>query len=291
MERNTVGLVMEGGGMRGMFTAGVLDVMMEHHIRVDGAIGVSAGAVFGCNYKSGQIGRAIRYNKRFCNDRRFAGFGSWIRTGDLYSKSFAYGEVPQHLDPFDTLAFAKDPMPFYVVATDAKTGSAVYHNCKTGDAEDIEWMRASASIPLASRAVRIGEWELFDGGVADPIPIAKFREIGYKNNIVILTREEQYIKKEIRGKFFLSIFLRKYPALIRQIENRHKIYNQTLAALEKYERDGNVLILRPPQAVRPKLLERDPEVLDTIYRLGRQEAEKNIESIHKFIKKSRDSSF
>lgn len=123
------GLVMEGGAMRGMFTAGVTDVLMENNIAFDGAVGVSAGAVFGCNYKSGQIGRVIRYNTRFCKDRRYCGIGVLLKTGDLYSKDFAYREVPEKLDVFDTEAFKKNPMEFYVVCTDMNTAQAVYHKC------------------------------------------------------------------------------------------------------------------------------------------------------------------
>ena len=107
------GLVLEGGAMRGMFTAGVLDVLMEHNIQLDGAIGVSAGAVFGCNYKSHQIGRTIRYNTEYCNDKRYAGFGNLLRTGNLYSEQFCYHTVPEKLDPFDTKAFRENPMDFF----------------------------------------------------------------------------------------------------------------------------------------------------------------------------------
>ena len=150
------GLVLEGGAMRGMFTAGVLDVLMEHDITVDGAIGVSAGAVFGCNYKSHQIGRTIRYNTQYCNDRRYASFKNLLRTGNLYSEQFCYHDVPEKLDPFDETAFAASPMDFFVVCTDVKTGEPIYHKCRKGDAEDVRWMEASASMPLAAKIVQIG---------------------------------------------------------------------------------------------------------------------------------------
>ncbi len=156
--------------MRGMFTAGVLDVLMEHDITVDGAIGVSAGAVFGCNYKSHQIGRTIRYNTQYCNDRRYASFKNLLRTGNLYSEQFCYHDVPEKLDPFDETAFAASPMDFFVVCTDVKTGEPIYHKCRTGDAEDVRWMEASASMPLAAKIVQIGHYGLLDGGIADSIP-------------------------------------------------------------------------------------------------------------------------
>ena len=182
------GLVLEGGAMRGMFTAGVLDVLMESGITVDGAIGVSAGAVFGCNYKSHQIGRTIRYNTQYCNDKRYASFKNLLRTGNLYSEQFCYHDVPEKLDLFDEKAFAESPMDFFVVCTDVRTGGPIYHKCRKGDAEDVRWMEASASMPLAAKIVQIGHYGLLDGGVADSIPIRFFESIGYKRNLIILTQ-------------------------------------------------------------------------------------------------------
>ena len=190
------GLVLEGGAMRGMFTAGVLDVLMEHGIVLDGAIGVSAGAVFGCNYKSHQIGRVIRYNTQYCNDKRYASFGNLLRTGNLYSEQFCYHTVPEKLDVFDTKAFAENPMDFFVVCTDVRTGDPIYHKCRTGDAEDIQWMQASASMPLAAKIVKIGHYQLLDGGIADSIPVRFFESIGYKRNLIVLTQPKGFVKKK-----------------------------------------------------------------------------------------------
>ena len=159
------GLILDGGAMRGMFTAGVLDVLMEQGITVDGMVGVSAGAVFGCNYKSHQIGRTIRYNTTYCNDKRYASFRNLLRTGNLYSEDFCYHEVPEKLDPFDDKAFRESPMDYFVVCTDVRTGDPIYYKCRTGDAEDVRWMEASASMPLAAKIVKIGHYGLLDGGV------------------------------------------------------------------------------------------------------------------------------
>ena len=189
------GLIMEGGAMRGMFTAGVIDVLMEAGVSFDGAIGVSAGAVFGCNYKSRQIGRVIRYNKAYCQDPRYVSFRSLLKTGDIYGEQFCYHELPDRLDPFDVKTYAQNPMNFYVVCTDADTGKAVYHNCLKGDAEDIQWMRASASMPALSRFVKLDSYSLSDGGTADSIPVRFFESIGYDRNVVILTQPEGYVKK------------------------------------------------------------------------------------------------
>ena len=150
-------LIMEGGAMRGMFTCGVMDVLMENGITFDGAAGISAGACFGCNFKSGQIGRPIRYNKEYCRDPRYCSFRSLILTGDLYNADFCYRELPEVLDPFDREAFAKNPMAFYVGATDVETGECVFHRCTDGSGEDMLWFRASASMPVVSRPVRIGD--------------------------------------------------------------------------------------------------------------------------------------
>lgn len=189
------GLVLEGGAMRGMFTAGVLDVLMEHGLTTDGTIGVSAGAVFGCNFKSHQIGRVIRYNTEYCNDKRYASFRNLLRTGNLYSEDFCYHEVPEKLDPFDEEAFRASPMDFFVVCTDLHTGDPIYHKCRSGDAEDVRWMEASASMPLAAKAVRIGHYSLLDGGVADSIPVRFFESLGYKRNLIILTQPKGFVKR------------------------------------------------------------------------------------------------
>lgn len=170
-KKKGLGMVLEGGGMRGLYTAGVLDELMEQGIYADSTVGVSAGAIFGCNYKSRQIGRTLRYNTRFCKDKRYMGLKSWITTGDLYSKDFAYGEVPWKLDVFDTETFARSPMKFTVVCTDIETGKPCYQECRMGDRLDVEWMRASASLPLAARPVKLNGRMYLDGGISDPIPV------------------------------------------------------------------------------------------------------------------------
>ena len=232
------GLIMEGGAMRGMFTAGVLDVLMENGLVTDGAIGVSAGAVFGCNYKSHQIGRVIRYNTEYCNDKRYASFKNLVKTGNLYSEQFCYHEVPEKLDPFNEAAFAASPMDFFVVCTDVKTGEPIYHKCRKGDTEDVLWMEASASMPLAAKIVKIGHYGLLDGGVADSIPVRFFESIGYKRNLIILTQPKGYIKKKnkflpaIRAKYF------RYPAFVEAVADRHERYNETLSYISMLEQAG-----------------------------------------------------
>lgn len=277
------GLVLEGGGMRGMYTAGVLDIMMENHIDVDGFIGVSAGAAFGCNYKSKQIGRVIRYNTTYCRDPRFISLRSLIKTGDLFGEQFCYHEIPNVLDPFDTETFKANPMDFYVACTDVHTGEPVYQLCNKGDEEDIQWMRASASMPLVSRIVTIGDHDLLDGGISDPIPVLWFRSIGYEKNIVVLTQPDGYVKKKISIGPFLRIISKNYPALAEAMLKRHEVYNATLSELHKLKESGNTFVLQPSKRIKIKRTERNPEKLRELYQLGRRDASEKIDEMRKFV--------
>ena len=240
------GLVLEGGAMRGMFTAGVLDVLMEHGIQLDGAIGVSAGAVFGCNYKSRQIGRVIRYNTQYCNDKRYASFKNLLRTGNLYSESFCYHTVPEKLDLFDETAFRENPMDFFVVCTDVRTGDPIYHKCRTGDAEDVRWMQASASMPLFAKIVRIGSYQLLDGGVADSIPVRFFESIGYQRNLIVLTQPKGFEKKKNRMLPAIRARYVRYPAFVEAVADRHQRYNETLDHIACWNRPGKHSSSVPP---------------------------------------------
>ena len=263
------GLVLEGGAMRGMFTAGVLDVLMEHGIAVDGAIGVSAGAVFGCNYKSHQIGRTIRYNTEYCKDKRYASFGNLLRTGNLYSEQFCYHTVPEKLDPFDAKTFREDPMDFFVVCTDVRTGDPIYHKCRTGDAEAIQWMQASASMPLAAKIVKIGHYQLLDGGIADSIPVRFFESIGYKRNLIVLTQPKDFVKK--KNKMLPAIRARylRYPAFVEAVADRHERYNEPLEHVAMLEQTGQAFVIRPPIPLEIGSMERDPAQLRRVYDTGR----------------------
>ena len=277
------GLIMEGGAMRGMFTAGVLDVLMENGLVTDGAIGVSAGAVFGCNYKSHQIGRVIRYNTEYCNDKRYASFKNLVKTGNLYSEQFCYHEVPERLDPFDETAFAASPMDFFVVCTDVKTGEPIYHKCRTGDAEDVRWMEASASMPLAAKIVKIGHYGLLDGGVADSIPVRFFESIGYKRNLIILTKPKGYTKKKnkllpaIRARYF------RYPAFVEAVADRHERYNEITSYISMLEQAGQAYVIRPPIPLEIGAMERDPAQLRRVYETGRAVAQIQVEKIRDFL--------
>lgn len=282
MEMKT-GLIMEGGAMRGMFTAGVTDVMMEEGLTFDGAIGVSAGAVFGCNYKSNQIGRAIRYNTAYCRDPRYASVRSLIRTGDLFGEKFCYHDIPDKLDVFDVEAYQKNPMRFYVVCTDVRTGRPVYYECKKGDAEDIQWFRASASMPLAAKVVKIGEHELLDGGISDSIPIRRFEKMGYEKNIIILTQPLDYVKGPNKLIPVMRLALRKYPNMVRAMARRHKVYNKTTAYIRELEKQGKAYVIRPEKALNIGRVERDPKELKRVYEMGRNTAKTQMKEIKRFL--------
>ena len=277
------GLVLEGGAMRGMFTAGVTDVMMEHGITFDGMIGVSAGAAFGCNYKSHQIGRVIRYNKRFCREPKFCSFRSLLKTGDLYGNEFCWHTLPDELDVFDRDAYRADPMAFYAVCTDIESGRAVYHRCDAGDDIDLEWMRASSSMPLVSRPVVIGDKKLLDGGVSDSIPLRFFEHIGYEKNVVILTQPEDYEKKPQKYFGLIRLALRRYPNLVKAIAGRYIRYNRTLDYIREAEAEGRAFVVRPPEKLQIGSVEHDPEKLEAVYQIGRRTGEQCIGEMQQFL--------
>lgn len=276
------GLVLEGGGFRGMYTCGVIDVFMENGICFDEVVGVSAGAAFGCNIKSKQIGRALRYNKRFCQDSRYSGLKSFIKTGDLYNKEFAYGIVPTILDPFDTKTFRENPLKFTVVCTDIHTGNPVYHEIQNGDATDIEWIRASASIPIVSKPVKLDGYELLDGGVSDSIPVNWMLERSDKT-VIVLTRDKSYHKEPMKYIHLLKKAFKECPNLQKALENRYIVYNKTLDEIEQLEREGKVFVIRPSKPIACAMIEKDPNHLQEIYDIGRRDALHYLEDLKKYL--------
>ena len=278
------GLVLEGGAMRGIYTAGVLDVFMEHNITFDGVMGVSAGAIHGCSFVSGQHGRSIRYYLKYMRDPRFMSFRSLLTTGDLVGTQFCYHDIPEKLDIFDYEAFRRSGTKFYVVCTNLLTGKAEYVHLD--DMKDISWLQASASMPLVSHTVRIGGKSYLDGGVADSIPVQAFRRMGYGRNVVVLTRPEGYRKKPARMGAVRAAY-RRYPAFVRAVQNRYLGYNRTLDELSALERNGEVLILRPSQDLHIGRMEKQPEKVKALYRLGREDAEAKIAEIQSFLEDGR----
>lgn len=281
-----IGLVLEGGAMRGLFTAGVIDVLMERGITFDGMIGVSAGAAFGCNYKSGQIGRVLRYNTEYCRDPRYCGFRSLFTTGNIFSTEFCYGEVPLRLDPFDFGAFERNPMRFYVVCTDIETGLPVYHEYKGYADHGFDWIRASASMPIVSQIVEIDSQKLLDGGVADSIPVQFFESIGYRRNVVVLTQPKGYVKQKNRALPLIRRKYRAYPRLTEAMEHRHEMYNAELRAVEQGEAEGRLFVIRPDAPIPVQRVERNPDHLRQAYSLGLSAAEKAFPAMEEFLKRA-----
>lgn len=271
------GLVLEGGAMRGLFTAGVLDVLMERGVKFDGLIGVSAGACFGCNYKSGQIGRVIRYNRRFARDARYCSWKSLFTTGDMFGADFCYRELPESLDVFDARAFEANPMEFHVVATDCADGKAVYRRLDKADRRTFDWIRASASMPLVSRPVAIDGGLYLDGGLSDGIPLRHFEGIGYERNVVVTTRPHGYRKFPRRRMCLIKPFLRRYPAIYSALKNRYRWYNETLEYIDSRVAAGAAILIAPKEPLDISRVCHDPDRMQRIYEIGRAAA---VEALH-----------
>ena len=279
------GLIMEGGAMRGMFTSGVLDVFLENGIEFDGAIGVSAGATFGCNLKSRQAGRAIRYNKRFAHDWRYCSIRSLIFTGDMYGARFCYDTLPNKLDIFDRDAYQKNPMDFYCVASDCKTGLPVYKKLQTCNQHELTWMRASASMPLVSRVVKIDGYKLLDGGMTDSIPLKYFESIGYNRNVVILTQPREYRKKPASLMWLMKIMLHKYPLLVEAMRNRPNVYNEQTADIFAKADRGEVFVICPSAPLGISRTENNTNELQRVYDEGRRITTELLPKLKEFLNK------
>ena len=269
--------------MRGLFTAGVIDVMMEEGIDYDGTIGVSSGAAFGCNYKSRQPGRVIRYNIRFATEPRFCSLRSWILTGDLYGAEFCYHTMPNDLDYWDVETFRRNPQEFWIVCTDVMTGKPVYYQCKTGDETELDLIRASASMPVFSRPVEYQGRRFLDGGISDSIPLRFFQKKGYDRNVVILTQPDGYFKRASKLAPALELVLRKYPAVARRLRQRYKVYNRQLAYVLDQEQRGNTFVIRPPHKLEIGKIEHDPNKMRQVYETGRQTAEACMKELKRFL--------
>lgn len=280
------GLVLEGGGLRALFTAGVTDVMMENQIEFDGLIGVSAGATFGCNYKSKQIGRALRYNIAYKDDPRYMSWRSLLKTGDLVGAEFSYHILPNELDIFDYETFRQNPMEFHIVCTDAETGEPVYKQLDDMTSEGLDWIRASASMPIVSRPVSLEGRKLLDGGIVNSIPLKHFQELGYERNIVVLTQPKGFFKKRTKLMPLFQLTMRKYPAIIKAMGCRHLMYNEQLRYLAEQERKGNTLLIYPEDTLPIGRTEQNEEKMRKVYQMGRKCAEDNLKRIKEFLTKT-----
>ena len=282
---NTVktGIVLEGGGMRGMYTCGILDVLMENHIYVDGMVGVSAGIAFGCNYKSRQAGRALRYNVRFAKDRRYSGMMSLLKTGNYYNAHFAYNLVPRHYDVFDYNVFEDTAMECYAVCFDVKTGNGVYQRLDRVNDDFFEWIRASASMPVVAQPVEVGGRLLLDGGLADSIPLEFMMNKGYERNIVVLTREDGFRKTAEHGMWLIKPLLRKWPKVIEALKKRPAHYNMQLQQVREQERKGTAFVFRPLKPLNVSRTTHDAAEMNRVYQQGREEALQRLDELKRFL--------
>ena len=261
-----IALVLEGGGLRGIYTAGILDAMLDSKINYTNIYGVSAGAVFGVNYLSKQKGRVLRYNKNYAGDKRYMSFRSLFKTGNYINKEFAYYELPFKLDPFDEETYSKSKTNFYAVTTNMETGKAEYPkiiNCSV----QIEELRASSSLPFVSKPVIINNKKYLDGGIADSIPIEKALKDKNDKVVLVLTRPASY-RKKVKKSIIPKIFYSKYPKLVELINTRSARYNKTLDKIEKLEKEGKIFVIRPSKLIKISRVEKNKDKIQEMYDLG-----------------------
>ena len=261
-----IGLVLEGGAMRGMYTAGVLDTFLDKDFWVNGIISVSAGALFGVNYPSRQKGRAIRYNKKFISDKRYISFKSLVSTGNIVNKDFAFYEVPFKYDVFDNKTFKESDIDFYVAVTNLQTAQAEYVKLIDPLAQ-MEVLRATSAMPYVSRPVEIDGIPYLDGAIADSIPVEQMQKLGYDKIIVILTRTLEY-RKSKPMIWIAKWFYRRYPHFADAVNQRYAMYNQQVENVIKLAEEGDIFVIRPSVDLKIKRIEKDPNKLQAMYELG-----------------------
>ena len=278
------GLILEGGGMRGVFTAGVLDYFMDKKLMFSDIYGVSAGSCHACSYLSGQRHRAFEINVDYLDDKRYCSLKSLLKTGDLFGADMLYHQIPDVLHPFDYDTYNQYQGSFYAVMTDCETGKAVYQ--KIGDLrQDIIYIRASSSLPLVSRMVKIDGHLYLDGGIADSIPIRHSVEAGQNKNVVILTQPSGYRKSPNKMTGLIRKRYRNYPALGQAVANRHLVYNETLDYIQKEAAAGNAFVIRPIGPVNIGRIEKDRTKLERLYYRGYDTAKKHEKALMKFLTK------
>ena len=276
-----IGLVLEGGAMRGMYTSGVLDAFHDENLKFSDIIGVSAGTLFGVNFLSKQRGRAIRYNKRFSKKLNYMGLYSLITSKNIINKDFAFYKVPFELDVFDNEEYKKSNTNFYATVTNVETGEPEYILLKDVF-EQMELLRATSAMPFVSEIVEIDGKKYLDGGVSDSIPFEKCKELGVDKVVVVLTRDINYRKKKHSDKFH-QMFYKKYPKFIEVASNRYKNYNESVEKLIELEKKGEIFVIRPSETITIGRLEKDPDKLQSVYELGYNDARKVMDKLIKYM--------
>ena len=280
------GLVLEGGGMKGLYTAGVLDFFLEKEILFSKVYGVSAGACHMCSYLSGQMGRARDISVDYLDNKRYCSARSLLITGDLFNEDMCYHTIPDYLYPFDHEAYGRYPGKAYSVVTNIETGEAEYLRIRDLRKE-IDFIRASASLPLVSRNVKIGDKKYLDGGIADPVPIRKSVMDGNRKNVVVLTKEEGYVRKPTGDGQLALIKARylKYPKIYERMAHRHTEYNQQIAYLYRQVENGQAYVIRPKVPSKVGRIEKNKEILLELYQQGYDDAAKHYEGLMEYLGK------
>ena len=285
-----IGLILEGGGMRGAFTAGVLDTWLAHGVRFKDVYGVSAGACQACSYLCNQPGRGLRVWLDYLDDPRFCSMRSLLTTGDMFGASLNYDLVPRVLDPLDNETYKESGARLYAVVTDVMTGAAAYIPIEDMY-DDIEAIRASASLPLISNIVAFRGGKYLDGGVADSIPVRRAIADGHEKNVLVLTQAPGYRKSPNKAMAAVRLRYAKYPRLVEAVERRHLVYNETLDFIERQVAEGKLFVLRPDAAPDVGRVEKDPGKLRRLHAAGQAVAEREMEALKAFLGSDNGSSF
>jgi predicted patatin/cPLA2 family phospholipase len=276
------GLVLEGGGMRGVYTAGVLEYFLEQDLCFPYVIGVSAGACNAASYLSKQRGRNRIVNVDYVTDPRYISWRNYFKSRQFFGMDFIFDEIPNKLVPYHYDEFYKNESEFVIGTTDCHTGKPVYYGKKDYGKDMLKVLKASSSLPFIAPEVEFNSRVLLDGGISDPIPIKKAQQDGLKKNIVILTRNRGYTKKPSKFTFMVK---RKYPhytGLQKALTERCRTYNETLCYVEQEEKNGTVLVIQPQEPLTVGRMERNPQKLEKLYLQGYEDARKSIERINQF---------
>ena len=278
-----IGLVLEGGALRGIYTAGVLDVLLKNNVKVDKIIGVSAGALFGVNYKSNQPGRALRYNKKYCNNKNYMSYYSFFTTGNIVNREFCFDKLVNELDPFDYETYSNNNIDFYATVTNLETGKAEYHLIKDiRNEKDSEYLRASGSMPFVSRIVEVDGKKYLDGAIADSIPVDKMLTMSVDKIIVVPTRPIDFRRRK-KTAIFNKLKYKKYPNFVDKLSNRYKMYNKEVERIIDLENQGKVFVIRPSRFVNIKRLEKNPEIIQEMYDLGVSDTKSKLKELKKYL--------
>ncbi|WP_332694765.1 patatin-like phospholipase family protein [Halalkalibacter lacteus] len=279
------GLVLEGGGMRGLYTAGVLEYFMEQDLYFPYVIGVSAGACMAATYLSRQKGRNKKVNVDLVSDPRFLSFRNYIARREIFGMDFLFDLIPNQIVPYDFHTYLEGKEQFVVVATDCHTGKSTYYHKKEVGSDLLTVLRASSSLPFIARTVTYNGSELLDGGLSDPIPVKKAQQDGFKKNVIIMTKEARDRLQRSKWSRVMPVMCRKYPKVAPLLQERYKLYNDTLRYIESEKKKGSLYVLQPSKDIAVKRIEREQSKLLALFDLGYDDAKHHYDQLKEFIEK------